>query len=108
MRLKIFSRRNELIGYTQVLLGNCLTNLHRFDDAQPMLLEGYAVLAKASTAQPSRRREALVGIVTLYERWGKPAKAADFRALLSNVTTRATDGDTTTPNSNAASSQPHG
>jgi hypothetical protein len=89
IRRKILPPEHWQLGYTQGLLGNCLMKLHQFADAESMLFEGYAVLAAASSAQSSYPQQTLEWIVTLYERWGKSDKAAEYRANLATATTQS-------------------
>jgi tetratricopeptide (TPR) repeat protein len=59
------------------LLGDCLSALGRYAEAEPLLLGSYE---KLKDVQGRRMREALDRIVKLYEAWGKPEKAAEWRA----------------------------
>ena len=67
------------IEYAESVRGACLTGLGRYAEAEPLLLGAYPVLQKNPDA--AVRRDALGRIVELYQAWGKPDKAADFRAL---------------------------
>ena len=66
----------------QSALGACLAGLGRFDEAEPLLLEGYAAIGRACGSDDGRTREALQRLIELYEAWGKPEKADEYRALL--------------------------
>jgi tetratricopeptide (TPR) repeat protein len=61
------------------LLGGCLTGLKRFEEAEPLLLEGWEKMDPPSRAS-NRKKEARERIVLLYEGWGKPEKAADWKS----------------------------
>jgi len=50
--------------------------------AQRLLLERYEHLKANPVAPKNRKREVLERIVTLYEAWGKPEQAAEWRARL--------------------------
>jgi hypothetical protein len=52
------------------LLGECLMKLNRFSDAEPLLLEYLEV---------HKTRDARVLVISLYNSWGKPEKAAHYR-----------------------------
>ena len=55
--------------------------LRRFEEAERLLLESYEKLDPPSPPlRKLRRGEALERIVGLYEAWGKPEKAAEWRA----------------------------
>jgi len=70
------------IADTKSALGGALVGLGRFDEAEPLLLEGFQGLVDAPDAWPARKREALTRIILLYEEWNKPAQAAQWRAKL--------------------------
>jgi serine/threonine protein kinase len=61
------------------LLGSCLTAQGRYAEAEPLVREGYDVLANATTRQPGQLRVAMQRAVTLYEAWNRPAEAAAWR-----------------------------
>jgi tetratricopeptide (TPR) repeat protein len=68
------------------MLGGSLLGQSRFDEAEPLILEGYQALkARESTIpQPGRPRlsEAAARVVRLYEKWGRPEEAARWREAL--------------------------
>jgi tetratricopeptide (TPR) repeat protein len=66
--------------YAESMLGGCLTLQGRYAEAEPLLLAGYESLRGGRGVPPTCRRQALERIVTLYETWGKPEKAARWRA----------------------------
>jgi serine/threonine protein kinase/tetratricopeptide (TPR) repeat protein len=73
---------HPLIAESESVLGECLTLLNRYEEAQPLLVGSYPVL-KSQTGETSKEtRGALQRIVSLYEAWGKPDKAARYRAEL--------------------------
>ena len=72
---------------TRSMLGAALAGLGKFDEAEPLLLEGQQGLAERSAAIPAairdlRQREAVERLVRLYEDWGKPEEAARWRREL--------------------------
>ncbi|HEV2847076.1 MAG TPA: serine/threonine-protein kinase [Thermoanaerobaculia bacterium] len=62
--------------FFDVEMGGCLTDLGRFEEAETLLKR----VAKGE--EPHSRRRAMTGLVSLYEKWGKPAEAARWRGLL--------------------------
>ena len=62
---------------TASLLGEALTALGRHAEAEPLLLESFE---KMKPPRAENRRLARERIVALYEAWGKPEKAAKWRA----------------------------
>ncbi len=72
-------------GWTAVAkaaLATCLTSMRRFEEAERLLLEGYATLRAASGVEDPYTQDALTRLVTLYEAWGKPDLAEPYRSLL--------------------------
>lgn len=64
------------------LLGASLAGQEKYADAEPLLLEGYYAMLdrKEHIAAPDRYHleRAREWIIQLYEKWGKPDKAAAF------------------------------
>jgi tetratricopeptide (TPR) repeat protein len=71
---------------SQSLLGSSLAGQKRYPEAESLLLSGYEGLeTRGKTISQSRehkRTEALTRILRLYDAWGKPEKAAAWRAKL--------------------------
>jgi serine/threonine protein kinase/tetratricopeptide (TPR) repeat protein len=68
------------IGSARSALGDCLAQQNKFAEAEPLLLDGYDILAKATDdAPPVQLNDAVDRIVTLYERWDKPEQAETWR-----------------------------
>jgi hypothetical protein len=65
--------------YFRVHHAICLVELGRYDEAEPLLLESYPNLRPLPDADT---RETLRYLVKLYDAWGKPEKAAEWRAKL--------------------------
>ena len=64
----------------RINLGHCLTETKQYAEAERVLLASHERLARAlgdTSGQAGRAREQLVA---LYEAWGRPARAAVFRA----------------------------
>jgi serine/threonine-protein kinase len=70
------------VATAESVFGGCLAGLGRFAEAEPLLLGSYAVLAREPEASGARAaRAALDRIIRLYTAWGRPDKAAAYRAL---------------------------
>ncbi len=67
---------------TKSLLGIALTDLKKYDQAEPLLLDGYMGMKDNPEADETRKRQALEGLIQLYEDWGKPNLAAELRAQI--------------------------
>ncbi len=66
-------------GQARSVLGQCLAGLGHYDEAESLMLEGYRML---QTVEPMRRihtNNARLRLVALYEDWGKPEKANEWR-----------------------------
>jgi non-specific serine/threonine protein kinase/serine/threonine-protein kinase len=72
---------------TGSLLGASLAGQRKFAEAEPLLLEGYAGLLERVKTIPAYDMGELTDagerLVRLYEAWGKPAQAAEWRKKLS-------------------------
>ena len=62
--------------------GVCLTGLKRYDEAEAALLESYEIFVALLGAKNVRTIGTIEHLVNLYDAWGKPGKAAEYRALL--------------------------
>ncbi len=71
---------------TRSTLGASLLGQKKYAEAEPLLISGYEGLkareAKVPASGKIRIREAVQRLVTLYESWGKPEKANEWRARL--------------------------
>ncbi len=76
---------------TTSLLGETLSRTGRREEAETLLLDGYAGLTDNPHAPDSYRREALQRIVELYDVWGELDKAAEYRAKLGRSANSKTD-----------------
>lgn len=71
-----------LIANTKSLLGGALTKQKRFREAEPLVVSGYERLLADRGPRHERTRDALRRVIELYTAWGKPDKAAIYRAHL--------------------------
>jgi hypothetical protein len=71
---------------TRSTLGGTLAGQKRYAEAEPLIVSGYEGLKAREARIPlpgkPRLREAAERVVQLYEAWGKPDKAAEWRARL--------------------------
>jgi len=63
-------------------LGRCLVQHRRYDEAERALLAVFNAWDVSFGASPERRQRATRAVVDLYEAWGKPDKAREWRAKL--------------------------
>jgi hypothetical protein len=71
---------------TRSQLGGAMLGRKQYSEAEPLLLSGYEGMrteeARIPASRKSELREAAERVVQLYEAWGKPEKAAEWRAKL--------------------------
>jgi tetratricopeptide (TPR) repeat protein len=70
------------IAMAESALGECLTAQARYDEAEPLLLESYENLKSLTGTDAPGTKLALRRLVTLYENWKKPDRAAEYRGRL--------------------------
>ena len=74
---------------TQSLLGGSLLEQKRYAEAEAYLVTGYEGMKQRQNSIPSqdegRLKEAADRVVQLYEAWGKPDRAAEWRQKLSGA-----------------------
>ena len=75
-------REHDITGLTMRKLGRCLTGLERYAEAETALLEAHEVLTAAVGADHAQTRKVMPNLAELYDAWGKPEKAAEWRAKL--------------------------
>jgi eukaryotic-like serine/threonine-protein kinase len=72
--------------HSQTLLGASLAGQNKFADSEALLVSGYQGMIDREATIPFEDRSALTQgaewIVQLYERWGKPEKAAEWKSKL--------------------------
>ena len=69
-------------AHARARLGDCLTHLQRYEEAENTLLEGFERLRATLGSDDERTVSVAQMLVTLYEQLGDSEKAADFRAGL--------------------------
>jgi serine/threonine protein kinase len=73
---------HRLIYSTQLDIGSCLTRLHRFGEAEPILLEAAAGLTHLRGASFRRTQEAYAALRDLYKDMSRPQTADSWAAKL--------------------------
>ncbi len=89
LRERLSIRENRRIAEARRVLGECLTKLAKFTEAETILVELANALLENDKATESRKTEAIQRVVDLYEAWhdaepgqGYDAKANEWRAKL--------------------------
>jgi hypothetical protein len=67
---------------TQSLLAQCLVSQRRFAEAERLLVEAYATLAREFGATHARTTVVAERVVELYDAWQRPKPAAEWRAKM--------------------------
>jgi eukaryotic-like serine/threonine-protein kinase len=71
---------NWMIADAESVLGGSLAARRRYAEAEPLLAASYSVLRDARGDSNLRTEQARERLIKLYEAWGKPEKAAPYRA----------------------------
>ena len=79
---KSFPERSWQISTTRLLLGACLQEQKRYGEAEPLMLEAFPVIKDTFGLGHPRTQAAVKRLVSLYEAWGKPDQAAQYKGLL--------------------------
>ena len=66
-------------------LGACLVALRRYEEAEPLLLDGYDGVEAKLGGGDSRTVQTVEHLVELYEAWSRPESAARYRAILEGM-----------------------
>ena len=78
-RERLYAKGDWRIGSAKSVLGEALTALGRYGDAEPLLLDAGAVLKDAPGAQGRDAKANRQRLVALYDAWGRPDAAAPYR-----------------------------
>ena len=79
VRERAYRRGHWRIGEAKSLLGECLTALGRYEEAEGLLLDAHRVLKDGPGWEGEQARATQLRLVALYEVWGQPEKAASYR-----------------------------
>jgi len=79
LEIRRMTDAQPLIGSSESLLGECLTCLGRYDEAEPLLVGGYEAIRGAQSGRPEWISRAQQRVIRLYEAWGKPDQAERWR-----------------------------
>jgi len=79
IRTESLPKEHFWVALANGALGECLTIEKRFTDAKPLLLSSYESLKNSQGAHNPRTGIALQRLSALYEAWGKPEQAANYR-----------------------------
>lgn len=73
---------HEYVSGFKTSYGRCLTDLGRYEEAEKEFSEAYDLVKQSSAMPPDYRATAVLdGFIALYEKWGRGADVAKYRAL---------------------------
>jgi len=79
IRKKILPPGNWAIWNTTSVLGGAYAGAGKFEQAEPLLKQSFDGLATGSVLGKRTQRDAADRLVTLYEKWGRPEQAVQWR-----------------------------
>ncbi|HUU98855.1 MAG TPA: tetratricopeptide repeat protein [Phycisphaerae bacterium] len=91
-RQKVLPEGHWLIADARSLLGVAVAGQGKFAQAEPLLLDAFARVKDNPQAPRDCKRQARQRIVRLYESWGKPDQAAEWRGPVETGPRHAEDG----------------
>ena len=66
-------------------MAKLLIDLERYDEAETMLLQAYYAAAESPERDQQTIDKEVKALANLYEQWGKPDKADEWRAKLAEI-----------------------
>jgi len=93
IREKALPPGSWLVADARSRLGAALAHGGRHAEAEVLLLEAQAAMSEDRLCPAEYRRQAIQRVVELYESWGKPDQAAEWRSRLEGVTEEPARGD---------------
>lgn len=84
LNLKALGQTHWLTSEVQHTLGRCLVEMENFPEAEKLLLASYQTLREKYPERNQAMKQTAEGLILLYENWGKPEHADDYRQFLQN------------------------
>jgi eukaryotic-like serine/threonine-protein kinase len=79
IRERAYPAGNWRIGEAKGLLGECLTALGRYEEAEALLLDARRLLKEGPGWEGEQAQANRLRLIALYEAWGHPEKATAYR-----------------------------
>jgi tetratricopeptide (TPR) repeat protein len=79
IREKRLASNDWKLARTRSMLGGTLTAQGKFAEAETLVVRGYQGLVGTKATPPRRISDALNLVIALYEKWGKPEQAKEWR-----------------------------
>jgi non-specific serine/threonine protein kinase/serine/threonine-protein kinase len=89
IHVKALPQGHWMIAATETLIARALVDQRRFAEAERLMLEAYPIVDAQFGAGHRRVTAVVERVVALYGAWGKPDKAAEWRAKLPKPTAPA-------------------
>jgi eukaryotic-like serine/threonine-protein kinase len=79
---EVHPEHHQELAHNRSRFGALLVAQARYSEAEPLLLRAYRVLQEQLGSEHARTRQAAQRLVELYETWGRPESAAEYRTTL--------------------------
>ncbi len=76
---RVFGKNHWAMPYFRAHYGMCLVELGQYEQAEPLLIEAYPRLPPLPATDA---KDTIRYLANLYDAWGKPEQAAEWRAKL--------------------------
>jgi len=76
----VFKPGSLSIDRGRIQLAACLTHLEKFAEAEPLLQTAYGSVTTADEPDSTTLEDAINALIELYEKWNRPADAAEWKA----------------------------
>jgi tetratricopeptide (TPR) repeat protein len=80
MRAESLPEKHWQTANAASMLGECLTGLSAYDEAEQLLVDSYSVISTQLGETDQRALAALRRIITLYDAWDKPEQSREWGA----------------------------
>ncbi len=84
VRQQLLSGDRQL-AISRGLLGECLTAMGRYEEAESLLLQSYEVIREKAPERNLRTRQALQRLIDLYQAWDKPDRVAHYQQMMESL-----------------------
>lgn len=85
LRAENLPDKHFMAALSKGALGEFLTTQKRYAEAEPLLIDSYEGLKKSQAPNSPRIKTALLRLVTLYENWGRPDVANEYRKIIGSL-----------------------
>ncbi len=86
-RRRVLGETHQLTASSRSSLSEMFVDLRRYDDAEPLALEAFQGFLGSLGAEHERTQGTVRVLAQLYDSWGQPAQAAEWRAKLTRPAT---------------------